>query len=81
MSKMSELLQKKQEIEEQIAKEAEAGREEAVKQVREMIKQYKITATDLKGLLKTRRTKAQKEAADLKKSAAAEKKKLNSANQ
>ncbi len=67
MNKMAELLQQKREIEEKISEEAKAGRTEAVKQVREMIKQYKITATDLKGLLKTRKTKAQMEAANAKK--------------
>ncbi len=67
MSKMAELLQQKKEIEKKIAEESKAGRAEAVKQVREMIKQYKITATDLKGLLKTRKTKAQMEAEAAKK--------------
>lgn len=54
MNKMTELLKQKEEIEKAIAEEAKAGRAEAVKTVREMIKQYKMTATDLKGLLKTR---------------------------
>lgn len=67
MSKMADLLKQQAEIEAAIAEESKAGRVEAVKHVREMIKQYKITATDLKGLLKTRKTKAQKEAADAKK--------------
>ena len=67
MSKMAELLKQQEEIAKAIAEEAKAGRVEAVKTVREMIKQYKITATDLKGLLRTRKTKAQKEAAAVKK--------------
>lgn len=54
MSKMAELLKQKEELEKAITEEAKAGRAEAVKTVREMIKQYKITSTDLKGLLKTR---------------------------
>lgn len=62
MSKMAELLKQQEEIAKAIAEEAKAGRVEAVKTVREMIKQYKITATDLKGLLRTRKTKAQKDA-------------------
>ncbi len=68
MSKMAELLKQQEEIAKAIAEEAKAGRVEAVKTVREMIKQYKITATDLKGLLRTRKSKAQKEAASAKKS-------------
>lgn len=68
MSKMAELLKQQEEIAKAIAEEAKAGRVEAVKTVREMIKQYKITATDLKGLLRTRKSKAQKEASDAKKS-------------
>lgn len=67
MSKMAELLKQQEEIAKAIAEEAKAGRVEAVKTVREMIKQYKITATDLKGLLRTRKTKAKKEAAGEKK--------------
>lgn len=67
MSKMADLLKQQAEIEAAIAEEAKVGRVEAVKHVRDMIKQYKITATDLKGTLKTRRTKAQKEAAEAKK--------------
>jgi hypothetical protein len=74
MSKMNELLKQKEEIEKAIAEEAKAGRAEAVKTVREMIKQYKMTATDLKGLLKTRRTKAQIEADKQKKAATVAKK-------
>ena len=74
MSKMADLLKQQAEIEAAIAEESKAGRVEAVKHVRDMIKQYKITATDLKGTLKTRRTKAQKEAAEAKKSTAAAKK-------
>ena len=54
MSKMAELLKQKEELEKAITEEAKAGRIEALKTVREMIKQYKITSTDLKGLLKTR---------------------------
>ncbi len=54
MSKMTELLKKKEELDKAIAEETKAGRVEAVKTVRDMIKQYKITSTDLKGLLKTR---------------------------
>jgi hypothetical protein len=66
MSKMADLLKQKEELEKAITEEAKAGRVEAVKQVREMIKQYKITTTDLRGLLKTRRTKKQKEADEVK---------------
>ena len=74
MSKMAELLKQQEELAKAIAEEAKAGRVEAVKQVKDMIKQYKITATDLKGLLKTRRTKAQIENAESKKAATAAKK-------
>ena len=69
MSKMAELLKQQEEIAKAIAEEAKAGRVEAVKTVREMIKQYKITATDLKGLLRKRQTKEQKAAAEAKKAA------------
>lgn len=74
MNKMAELLKQKAALEAEIAEEAKAGRVEAVKTVRDMIKQYKITSTDLKGLLKTRKTKAQKEAAATKKANTAAKK-------
>lgn len=67
MSKMAELLKQQEEIAKAIAEEAKAGRAEAVKTVREMIKQYKITATDLKGLLRTRKSNAQKESSGTKK--------------
>lgn len=67
MSKLAELIKQREELDAKIVAEAKEGRAAAVAQVRELIKQYKITATDLKGLLKTRRTKAQIEADNAKK--------------
>ncbi len=78
MSKMAELLQQREALELQIAEEAKVGRIEAIKTVRQMIKDYKITATELKGTFRTRKTKAQKEEAEAKKAAAAAKKLKNS---
>ena len=54
MDKMQELLKQRAEIEEQIEEQKKAGREDALKLVKSLIQEYGFTATQLKGVMKTR---------------------------
>lgn len=58
MSKIDDLLKQKADIEVAIANEKKEGKKAAIQEVKAKIKSYGITATDLKGSLKTRKKKA-----------------------
>lgn len=55
MATVKELLEQKEKLEKQIEDAMKAERDEAVKQVRELCKTFNITATELRGVLKTRK--------------------------
>jgi hypothetical protein len=58
MSNIEELLKKKEEIETQIAEQRKAGRVDALVTVKKLIKQFEMTATELKGVIKKRKPRA-----------------------
>ena len=58
MATVEELLKQKEELEAAIAEAMKAEREEVVKDVRKKIKDYNITATELRGVIKTRKRTA-----------------------
>lgn len=55
MATVKELLEQKEQLEKQIEDALKAERDQAVKQVRELCKTFNITATELRGVLKTRK--------------------------
>lgn len=54
MDKMQELLKQRAEIDRQIEEQKKAGRDDALKLVKSLIQEYGFTATQLKGVMKTR---------------------------
>lgn len=60
MATIKELLEQKEQLDKQIAEAMKAEREEAVKQVRELCRTFNITATELRGALKTRKSRKAK---------------------
>ena len=55
MATVKELLEQKEQLDKEIEAALKAERDEAVKQVRELCKTFNITATELRGCLKTRK--------------------------
>ena len=60
MTTVKELLEQKEQLEKKIDEAMKAEREDAVKQVRELCKTFNITATELRGVLKTRKSRKAK---------------------
>jgi len=54
MDKMQELLKQRAEIDRQIEEQKKAGRDDALTLVKSLIQEYGFTATQLKGVMKTR---------------------------
>ncbi len=80
MSRVEEILAKQKELDEELKLAMEAERDAVVDDVRDKIKRFNITATELKGLIKGRVTQKQvedflkrKESAKTKPKAAAKK--------
>ncbi|MGG7646301.1 hypothetical protein ACQ5SP_15935 [Rhodovulum sp. YNF3179] len=55
MPTVKELMEQKEQLEKEIDAAMKAERNEAVKQVRDLCKTFNITATELRGCLKTRK--------------------------
>jgi hypothetical protein len=65
MATFEELLKQKQEIEAALEEAMKREREDVVRDVRKKIKDYNITATELRGVIKTRkRTSKPKDSAE-----------------
>jgi hypothetical protein len=65
MATVEELLKQKQEIEVALEEAMKREREDVVRDVRKKIKDYTITATELRGVIKTRkRTSKPKDSAE-----------------
>lgn len=73
MSKVQELLAKQKQLEEDLRLAMEDERDAVVADVRDKIKRFNITATELKGLIKGRVTQKQVEEYMARKSAVAKK--------
>ena len=58
MATIDELEKQKQDIEAKIAEQKAAGRSDALEQVKKLIKQYEMTATELKSVIKKRKKRA-----------------------
>jgi hypothetical protein len=58
MATVEELLKQKQEIEAALEEAMKREREDVVRDVRKKIKDYNITATELRGVIKTRKRTA-----------------------
>lgn len=73
MSKVDEIIAKQKELAEQLKLAMEEERDEVLKDIKDKIKRFEFTATDFKGLLKSRVTQKQVEEFLAKKEAGAKK--------
>lgn len=58
MASLEELLKEKEAIEAKIVAQRELGRVDALVTVKKLIKEYEMTATELKGVIKKRKPRA-----------------------